>query len=65
MGISLVYQTRDGSKLGLWHQQNEQWQSVSQDYRLGINKALRIARKQLSTDLIFVPLPQTETSTAE
>jgi len=63
--ISLVYQTRDGSKLGLWHQQSEQWQPLSQDYRQGINKALRIARKQLSPDLIFVPLAQTATSTAE
>jgi hypothetical protein len=63
--ISLVYQTRDGSKLGLWHQESEQWQPLSQDYRLGINKALRIARKQLSPDLIFVPLAQTATSTAE
>jgi len=63
--ISLVYQTRDGSKLGLWHQQSEQWQPLSQDYRQGLNKALRIARKQLSPDLIFVPLAQTATSTAE
>ena len=32
------------------------WQVLSQDYRLGINKALRIARKQLAPDLIMVPL---------
>ena len=52
--VSLVYQTRDGSQLGQW--QNGQWQALSQDYRLGINKALRIARKQLAPDLIMVPL---------
>ena len=63
--VSYVYQTRDGSQLGLWDQQNEQWKSLSQDYRLGINKALRIARKQLAPDLIFVPLAKADTATAE
>ncbi len=52
--VSLVYQTRDGSQLGQWQQ--GQWQALSQDYRLGVNKALRIARKQLAPDLILVPL---------
>jgi hypothetical protein len=62
--VSLVYQTRDGSRLGQWQQSSTgsslegrgQWQSLSQDYRLGINKALRIARKQLAPDLILVPV---------
>jgi len=57
--VSLVYQTRDGSQLGEWKQsENGQgnWQSLSQDYRLGINKSLRIARKQLAPDLILVPI---------
>ena len=63
--ISLVYQTRDGSQLGLWHQESGQWQALSQDYRLGINKGLRIARKQLAPDLIFMPLVPAAASTAE
>ena len=63
--VSLVYQTRDGSQLGEWNQKGGQWQELSQDYRLGINKALRIARKQLAPDLIFVPIAQADTSTAE
>lgn len=56
--VSLVYQTRDGSRLGEWKHSSKggQWQSLSQDYRLGINKALRIARKQLAPDLILVPI---------
>jgi hypothetical protein len=54
--VSFIYQTRDGSQLGQWDQKNGQWKSLSQDYRLGINKALRIARKQLAPDLIMVPL---------
>ena len=66
--VSLVYQTRDGSRLGEWQQssgnsgEKGQWQSLPQDYRLGINKALRIARKQLAPDLIMVPVSLNETS---
>lgn len=63
--VSLVYQTRDGSRLGQWQQATGQWEALSQDYRLGINKALRIARKQLSPDLIFVPVSGTSTTSAE
>ncbi|MCI2285649.1 DUF3450 domain-containing protein [Colwellia sp. MSW7] len=54
--VSLIYQTRDGSQLGQWSESTNQWQTLSQDYRLGVNKALRIARKQLAPDLIMVPL---------
>jgi len=58
--VSFIYQTRDGSQLGQWDQESGQWKSLSQDYRLGINKALRIARKQLAPDLIMVPLTNTQ-----
>lgn len=54
--VNFIYQTRDGSQLGQWDQTSGQWQTLSQDYRLGVNKALRIARKQLAPDLIMVPL---------
>jgi hypothetical protein len=58
--VSFIYQTRDGSQLGQWNQENGQWNALSQDYRLGVNKALRIARKQLAPDLIMVPLTNTQ-----
>lgn len=58
--VSFIYQTRDGSQLGQWNQQSGQWKALSQDYRLGVNKALRIARKQLAPDLIMVPLTNTQ-----
>lgn len=58
--VSFIYQTRDGSQLGQWDQTSGQWQTLSQDYRLGVNKALRIARKQLAPDLIMVPLSNTQ-----
>ncbi|MBA6341248.1 DUF3450 domain-containing protein [Colwellia sp. MB02u-10] len=54
--ISLVYQTRDGNHLGRWDQTSQSWETLPGDYRLGVNKALRIARKQLAPDLVLVPL---------
>lgn len=56
--VSLVYQTRDGQKLGLWDNASKAWQPLSAQYRLNINKGLRIARKQLAPDLIIVPVAQ-------
>jgi hypothetical protein len=63
--VSLVYQTRDGSHLGQWQQDKIQLKTLSQDYRLGINKALRIARKQLAPDLMLIPLSSSMSSTSE
>jgi len=54
--VSFIYQTRDGSKLGLWDKKLKSWQKLPQSYRLAVNKGLRIARKQLAPDLIMVPL---------
>lgn len=56
--VSFVYQTRDGSQLGLWNQAQKQWETLPSEYRLNINKGLRIARKQLAPDLIIVPVAQ-------
>lgn len=56
--VSFVYQTRDGQQLGMWQQSSQSWQPLSGEYRLPINKALRIARKQLAPDLITVPVAQ-------
>ena len=56
--VSFVYQSRDGQHLGQWNQDTRQWESLPQSYRLGVNKALRIARKQLAPDLITIPVNQ-------
>ncbi|OKY27668.1 MULTISPECIES: DUF3450 domain-containing protein [Thalassotalea] len=57
--VSLVYRTRDGQHMGMWDQQSESWQPLDASYRTDINKALRIARKQLAPDLIVAPVVQT------
>lgn len=54
--VSLIYQTRDGAKMGLWNQEQRDWTDLPSDMRSSINKGLRIARKQLAPDLIVVPI---------
>ncbi len=56
--VSLVYRSRDGQSLGVWDQAKHAWQPLASEYRSDINKALRIARKQLAPDLIVVPVAQ-------
>ncbi len=56
--VSLVYQTRDGQKLGMWNNETKSWDELPAEYRSNINKGLRIARKQLAPDLIIVPVAQ-------
>jgi len=56
--VSLVYQTRDGQKLGLWNNETKSWDELPAEYRSNVNKGLRIARKQLAPDLIIVPVAQ-------
>ncbi|MBO9490095.1 DUF3450 domain-containing protein [Endozoicomonas sp. G2_1] len=58
--VTLVYQTRDGNTMGIWNQKARSWQELPSSYRTDINKALRIARKQLAPDLIVVPLNEAE-----
>lgn len=58
--VSFIYQTRDGSKMGLWDTKTKAWTDLDAAYRTDINKGLRIARKQLAPDLVVVPLNVTE-----
>lgn len=56
--VSFVYRSRDGQEMGMWDQATSQWKPLGNEYRTDINKALRIARKQLAPDLIVVPVAQ-------
>lgn len=56
--VSFVYRSRDGQTMGMWDQASKAWQPLGAEYRSDINKALRIARKQLAPDLIVVPVAQ-------
>ena len=56
--VSFVYQSRDGKQMGVWDQSSKSWQYLPAENRSSINKAMRIARKQLAPDLIIVPVAQ-------
>lgn len=61
--VAFIYQTRDGKRSGLWNQDNNSWQTLDASYRTDINKAMRIARKQLAPDLVVVPLNLSKSET--
>jgi vacuolar-type H+-ATPase subunit I/STV1 len=58
--VAFIYQTRDGSRIGLWSNEKGAWEDLDSSYRTNINKALRIARKQLAPDLVIVPVNVSE-----
>jgi hypothetical protein len=61
--VSLVYQTLDGEKMGVWDRKKGQWVDLPQDYYGDITRGLRIAKKQAPPDLIFLPVEAPEVVT--
>lgn len=53
---ALIYQTRDGSALGVWNQQQRQWEPLASSYASAVQKAIRVAKKQLAPDLLMLPI---------
>ncbi|MGI0153241.1 MULTISPECIES: DUF3450 domain-containing protein [Idiomarina] len=62
---ALIYKTRDGSSLGLWNQQQRQWQPLDSSHQSAVQEALRIARKQLAPDLLMLPIFTSELAAGE
>lgn len=56
--IALVYETLDGSEVGAWNQQTRSWEPLDASYRADIRRAIRMARKQETPDLVSLPLPE-------
>jgi hypothetical protein len=54
--ISLVYQTSDGEETGMWDQSKKAWTPLDDSYVTPIRNGIRMARKQLSVDLLTMPL---------
>lgn len=53
---ALIYKTRNGDSMGVWNQQQGEWQPLDGSYKTGIQEALRVARKQLAPDLLMLPI---------
>ena len=58
--VALFYQTLDGQETGAWDKQTLKWTPISSEYRLTVNKGLRMARKQSAPDLLILPISAPE-----
>ncbi|RUO39177.1 hypothetical protein CWE22_10490 [Pseudidiomarina aestuarii] len=60
-----IYRTRDGGTMGVWNQQQREWQPLDDSYGRDVQEALRIARKQLAPDLLMLPIFTADSAAGE
>lgn len=58
--VTLVYQTSDGQRQGVWDQRSGQWVALGNEYRNRIRQGLRVARRQIAPELLILPIPAAE-----
>ena len=58
--VTLVYQTTDGQRQGVWDQGSGQWVALGSEYRNRIRQGLRVARRQIAPELLLLPMPAPE-----
>jgi hypothetical protein len=58
--LGLYYMTLDGQEIGVWDNRADEWVVLGDEYRQPLDRAIRIARKQLPPDLIRLPVPAPE-----
>ena len=61
--LGLYYMTLDGLEIGYWDNKADDWIVLDEQYRQSLDRAIRIARKQLPPDLIRLPVPAPENRT--
>ncbi|HNP62353.1 MAG TPA: DUF3450 domain-containing protein [Woeseiaceae bacterium] len=61
--LGLYYMTLDGLEIGYWDNTSDEWVVLDDGYRQSLDRAIRIARKQLPPDLIRLPIPAPEDRT--
>jgi len=54
--ISLVYQTQDGEETGVFNSATRQWERLDDSYRTPVQNGIRMARQQLSVDMLPLPV---------
>lgn len=54
--ISLVYQSQDGEQSGVYNQATGQWEPLDDLYKTPIQNGIRMARQQLTVDLLSLPV---------
>lgn len=53
--VGLFYQTPDGRETGYWDRDRKEWVR-DEDYAVGVQEGLKVARKQTSPNLLIVPM---------
>jgi hypothetical protein len=54
--VSLVYQTQDGEETGVYNAATRQWEVLDDSYRTPVQNGIRMARQQLSVDMLPLPV---------
>ena len=58
--VGLLYQSLDGKQIGAWDRDNKAWVEVPNRFRRDIRKGLKMAKKQISPDIIKIPINAAE-----
>ena len=53
---SLTYQTPDQEETGFWNKQDRQWEKLPNKYQNYVTQGLRVARKQVTPNLLELPI---------
>ena len=54
--VALVYQTPDGVETGMWNSDKGQWEPLDDSYKSAVRNGIRMARQQLSVDMLMLPV---------
>ena len=57
---SLTYQTPDQEETGFWNKQDKQWEKLPNKYQNYVTQGLRVARKQVTPNLLELPIEAPE-----
>ena len=54
--VALVFQTPDGAETGMWNKETESWEVLGDEFTTPVRNGIRMARKQLSVDMLMLPI---------
>jgi hypothetical protein len=54
--VALYYQSRDGLNSGYWEKSEKRWLPLSAEYNQPITRAVRVARDQVTPELLSLPM---------
>ncbi len=54
--VALVFQTPDGEDTGMWNKATGRWELLGDEFTTPVRNGIRMARKQLSVDMLTLPV---------